>query len=255
MNPYIGITDFTSYEQVQEMQQVFSDHLPRGSNRKLHVGVMMSYKTLYDIPSKWTSVFPAKRELRRIFASRKVYNCLHYADYDNNPDLNTSLARALGWAGPCVDAIQLDMVWPEPSEIMDGVFCSGRKVEVILQIGTKALELVDNDPQSLVEKLVRYNGVIHRVLLDKSGGQGIGMDAQGLIQFAERIRLHHPHLGIGAAGGLGPETLHLVEPLANRFPDISIDAQSRLRPSGKATDPIDWTLAQQYLMRALRLLT
>jgi hypothetical protein len=95
MNPYIGITDFMDFGQVQEMSRVFSAHLPQGSERKLHVGVMMSWKTLHDIPSKWQNVFPPKDRIASIFSSEEVYNCLHYADYDNNPDLQESLAEAI----------------------------------------------------------------------------------------------------------------------------------------------------------------
>jgi len=60
MNPYIGITDFTNLEQVLKMSRVFAAHLPRGSNRKLHIGVMMSHKTLHNIPNRWQNVFPQK---------------------------------------------------------------------------------------------------------------------------------------------------------------------------------------------------
>jgi hypothetical protein len=80
------------------------------------------------------------------------------------------------------------------------------------------------------------------------------MDAVALLPFARIIRDRFPGIGIGAAGGLGPDTLHLIEPLASEFPNLSIDAQSRLRPSGSALDPIDWEMAIQYLANALSVL-
>ena len=253
MNPYIGITDFTSFEQVQEMSKVFAAHLPRGSNRKLHVGTMMSYKTLHGIPSKWENVFPPKEKIAGIFSSDEVYNCLHYADHDNNPDLQKSLAEAISFGGPGIHALQLDMIWPDPSEIANAVRASKKQIEIILQINKNAIEEAHNDPGTVVERLRDYEGVIHRVLLDKSMGKGIGMDANDLIPFARAIRKNFPILGIGAAGGLGPETLHLAAPLAREFPDLSIDAQGRLRPSGNALDPIDWNMAKNYLIKALQL--
>ena len=249
MNPYIGITDFTDFAQVQEMLQVFSAHRPQGSNRILHVGVMMSHKTLNNIPSKWQNAFPPKERIASIFASDEVYNCLHYADYDNNLDLWKSLATAIFYGGIGIHALQLDMIWPDPGEIANGVHAH-KKIEVILQIGKNALEEVDNDPQRVVKRLADYEGVIHRVLLDKSMGKGLGMDADGLIPFARAIMESFPTLGIGAAGGLGPETIQLVAPLVATFPDLSIDAQGRLRPSGNALDPIDWGMAGNYLVKA-----
>ena len=146
------------------------------------------------------------------------------------------------------------MIWPDPDQIANGVRASRKQIEVILQIGKNALEEVGNDPQAVIEKLGNYEGVIHRVLLDKSMGKGLGMDADGLIPFARAIRESVPTLGIGAAGGLGPETIQLVEPLVPVITDLSIDAQGRLRPSGNALDPIDWNMAGNYLVRALQLL-
>lgn len=255
MTPYIGITDFTDFGQVQEMSRVFVANRPRGSSRMLHVGVMMSHKTLHGIPSKWQNAFPSKERIANIFSSDEVYNCLHYADYDNNSDLWKSLAMAISYGGIGIHALQLDMIWPDPGEIANGVHASRKQIEVILQIGKNALEEVGNDPQRVVERLGNYEGVIHRVLLDKSMGKGLGMDADGHIPFARAIRESFQTLGIGVAGGLGPETIQLVEPLIKVFPDLSIDAQGRLRPSGNALDPIDWNMAGMYLIKALQLLT
>ena len=255
MDPYIGITDFTDVGQVQKMSKVFAAHLPPGSRRMLHVGIMMSYKTLHNIPSRWQNAFPPKEKIKDIFSSDEVYNCLHYADYDNNPDLWKILAKAISYGGVGIHALQLDMIWPDPGQIAHGVHTSRKQIEVILQIGKNALERVNNDPQAVIEKLSDYEGIIHRVLLDKSMGRGLGMDANGLIPFARAIRKNFPKLGIGAAGGLGPETIQLVEPLVKLFPDLSIDAQGRLRPSGNALDPIDWNMAGKYLIKALQLFT
>lgn len=253
MNPYIGITDFTDFGQVQQMLKVFAAHLPRGSERKLHVGVMMSYKTLHGVPSKWQNVFPPKERIASIFSSDETYNCLHYVDYDNNPDLWESLAEAISYGGIGIHALQLDMIWPDPGQVVNSVHTSRKQIEVILQIGKNAFEEVNNDPRAVVEKLGDYEGVIHRVLLDKSMGKGLDMDVDGLIPFAQAIRKSFPALGIGAAGGLGPKTIQLVEPLVTVLFDLSIDAQGRLRPSGNALDPIDWNMAGDYLVKALQL--
>jgi len=252
MHPYIGITDFANFEQVQDMLSIFDAHLPKESNRKLHVGVMMSYKTFCGVPSKWQDVFPPKEALPGIFASDQTYNCLHYADYDDKTDFRI-LSQAIFYADAHLHALQLDMVWPDPGMIASGVHTSRKPIEVILQIGKSAIEQARNDLKIVVKKLGDYDGVIHRVLLDKSMGKGLGMDACGLIPFARAIRQNFPKLGIGAAGGLGPDTMHLVETLAKEFPDLSIDAQGKLRPSGNAMDPIDWEMAGAYLAKALEL--
>ncbi len=251
--PYIGITDFTSFEQVTKMLEVFRRYRSSESQRLLHVGVMMSFKTLNGIETKWSKAFPPKETIADIFGSDDVYNCLHYADYDHDTDFFNDLARAIGYGGIGIHAVQLDMVWPDPGQVASGVHTSRKQVEVILQVGKNAIEAAGNDPGEVVRRLEDYEGVIHRVLLDRSMGQGLGMDATGLIPFARAIRERFPDLGLGAAGGLGPNSIDLVKPLAEEFPDISIDAQGKLRPTGSALDPIDWRMAEAYLVKALEL--
>lgn len=266
--PYIGITDFTDNKQVRTMLKVFRENRSKNSLRRLHVGVMMSRKTLLGYETKWAKAFPPKETIGNIFYPVEQINSLrapnrvndvmfvlHYADYGADNFLFTNLSRALEYAGPCVDAIQLDMIWPDP-DALDSLRCSLRgPLEIILQIGANAIEEANNNPDEVVERLAPYmkRSCITHVLLDKSMGKGLGMDAQGLLPYIRAIRKAYPELGLAVAGGLGPETMHLVEPIVQEFPDISIDAQGRLRPSGDALDPIDWDMAGEYLAKALKM--
>lgn len=253
--PYIGITDFTSFEQVRRMLDVFRKHRHPESRRILHVGVMMSYKTLNDIESMFSGVFPHYDTVASILRStdEDVYNCLHYADYGSRTR-STDLVRALQYAGPFVDAIQLDMTWPDPEMVRNAIWTSDKDIEVILQVGRSIFDECRGDPDKIVNRLERYEGVIHRVLLDKSMGHGLGMNSAELIPFVQAIKARFPAFRLVTAGGLGPNSINLVEPLIRVFPDISIDAESKLRPSGSILDPIDWNMASTYLIRALELL-
>ncbi len=253
LRPYIGITDFMNAKQVELMRKVFLKHAPAHSARVLHVGVMMSYKTLNDIETKWSKAFPDKESIIDIFWSDDVFNCLHYADYDHANDFALDLATAIAYGGSHLHGLQLDMVWPNPSDIFQAIQFSGVAPEIILQVGKNAIEAAGNDPKQVVDRLGDYHGLVHRVLLDKSMGKGLGMDAEGLLPFARAIREAFPDMGIGAAGGLGPMTMDLVTPLLAEFSDLSIDAQGRLRPSGNALDPIDWGMAGEYLRKAIEM--
>src|SRR3989338_9366750 len=110
--PYIGITDFTSAEQARNMLTVFAANQNGSSKRKLMVGVMMSYRTLHGLPTEWMNVFPQKETIVEIFCSDDAYNCLHYADYGEDPRLWKSLSDAISYGGIGIHALQLDMVWP-----------------------------------------------------------------------------------------------------------------------------------------------
>lgn len=252
--PYVGITDFMNKEQVQKMLKVFNTHKSEEKEIQLHVGVMMSYRTFNGLPTKWENAFPKKEIISDIFFSEDVYNCLHYADYDTHDDnLAKTLCNVLYCSGFHTHALQLDMVWPPAEQIANGIHMSRKQIEVILQIGKNAFEEVDNKPEPMVEKLGEYDGIIQRVLLDKSMGKGIGMNALELLPFIEAIQKKFPEMGIGVAGGLGPETMSLAEPLIKKIPNLSIDAQGKLRSSGNSLDPIDWDLAEKYLIKALEI--
>ncbi len=259
MNPYIGITDFTDPQQIRDMLGVLRAHRQPGSNRLLHAGVMMSYKTLLGLPTKWAKVFPLKEEIRKIFNqedSNDLYRCLHYASYEDDPAFEDNLTQAIFYGGD-LDALQLDMIWPNPESIYRARYFSRCSFEIVLQIGAHAFEEVDHDPEKLVNKLREYEEcqAVDRVLLDKSMGRGLGMDAIGLLPYARAITDAFPSMGLVVAGGLGPYTTHLVQPLLEEFPDVSTDAQGQLRPSGRADlEPIAWGMAGTYLVESLKIL-
>ena len=252
--PYIGITDFTMFEQVERMLFVFNKHRSVYSGRKLHVGVMMSYKTLNGLETIWSKAFPSKESIADIFGSKETYNCLHFVDYENHDHFSKTLAKAISYGGENIHAVQLDMIWPNLGDVVGGLYSANKPVELILQLGTEALLQVENNPELVVQKLEQYAGVVDRVLLDRSMGRGRAMQAEGLLPLAKAIRSWYPKLGITVAGGLGPDTVGLVKPLISEFPDLSIDAQGKLRPSGNILDPINWDMAERYVIEALKLL-
>lgn len=189
-----------------------------------------------------------------------MLNCLHYADYDNSDNddtflLHGSLVNMLSEAAKCpnLNAIQLDMVWPEPGLIwMLRQYFQG---EIILQIGARAMAKLENDPKQVAWVAARYEGLVDRFLFDRSMGRGLGLDAQTILPYMREVRDKMPDMTDAQfvnAGGLGPHTLHLLEPILEEFPGVSIDAQSRLRTSGNAADPISWSLAAEYLKKSLR---
>lgn len=250
-NPYIGISDFTDFRQVQKMLTVFNSKLPPTCDYLLHVCVMMSYKTLNDKPTKWSKAFPHKETIAEIFSSDETFNCLHYVDYENNEGLAKSLESAILHGGNKLDAIQLDMIWPNPIVVRE-VF-EKKDLSVILQIGKNAFEEVNDNIDMIVERISHYENSIQYVLLDKSMGKGLGMNAKALLPVIERIEVEFPNLGIAVAGGLGPNTMYLASDIFERYKNISIDAQAKLRTSGNSLDPLNLTLAEAYLTKGINM--
>lgn len=260
--PYIGITDFTGPEQVRRIAAIPHERVwDTKMDHLLGVGVMMSYKTLHGLPTKWSAAFPQKEKIAGIFLDdERVYNVLHYADYD---DVSTArdFEKALSYCGQNLNAMQFDMIWPDARAIRAAI---GRErggpypLKVILQVGRKAFARFDDDIEHVTGALKLYKKLecLDYVLLDRSGGEGKEMDSMLLLSYYRALRREFPcdELSIVMAGGLGPQSLdRLLAPFRadNVFTDLSIDAQGKLRPSGSALDPVDWNMAAEYYSRAV----
>ncbi len=260
----ISITDFFEHAHVERMATVFREAGGCETDLRLDIGVMTSRKILHGLPSKFTDAFPKPERIVEIFQAPvpsmvgHQRNILHFADYQNATTLD-DLLRAKAFAGPELNGIQFDMIWPNPIQLsqLQSVFLSERNavLPVTLQINSVMFQGVQGNPRKLLRRLRRnYNGLIDAILFDLSGGNGIPLQAETFIPFFELFREKWPELNLAVAGGLGPDTLTLLEPLRPYFPNISIDAQSKLRPSGSALDPIDWDYAATYLRKAIALL-
>jgi hypothetical protein len=236
--PYIGVTDFASHEQVLQAVACIPEHI----NRRLHVGLMMSYKTLNGIPTQtgWEKIWPDEKGLQEIFQPHpKVFNVLHYADYAE-PDWTTArhLAQALGRCGPYVQGLQLDMVWP-PSSMLHEFKSQFPHIEVILQIGKKALGKMEGLARFLDDRMEAYLGSVDYFLIDWGMGTGQPMQVSSVLDYVRVARKVVPHDMIAVAGGLGPSTAHLLSDVFRLSKSISTDMQGQMRSSGKATDPIE----------------
>src|SRR5258708_6108794 len=179
-------------------------------------------------------------------------NTLHSADYEG-VEIASSLELATEFAGPHLDALQLDMIWPHP-RLLAEYRENHPLIKIVLQAGSNALAQVNNNPNLLASRLAAYGATIDYVLLDKSMGTGKGLDANFLQPFIAKIKNALPNLGIVIAGGLGPETMLLVQPLAAEFEDLSVDMQSGLRPTWNATHPIDIDRTERAVCVALEFL-
>lgn len=244
-SPYLGVTHPTDASHVARLIETFRENIPRRAVRRLQIGVMTEDR----MPPP---------NVKEIFISLQTMNCLHFVDRgtrDRDHDLGTSLCHAIEACGMGINALQLNIPWPDPGQIANGVHTSRKPLEIILQIGRVAFGQADNNPDTVVRMLKNYEGVIHHILLDRSAGKGVAMDANLLLPFARAIRNNFPSIGLGFAGGLGPDTMDLAGPLLKEYPCSSVDAAVRLRPpGGKETDPLDIDRAEVYIIEALEML-
>ncbi len=242
---YIGICDVASKRLARAFVHDFRKY-NRNPRRKLMIGVMTHPVVLNpDLPvppivrKAITSSFPKPESLSRGFIDDpQVLNTIHYADLygPKGPrgagevaNVRRNLELCVGYGGKNLHAIQLDINWPKPDELREF-----RKrhpnISLVLQVGKYSLKACNNDPQKVVNRLREYGNSIDHVLLDMSMGQGRAMTSGPLLPLLRSIRAELPYLGLAIAGGLGPERNRELEQIAREFPDVSLDAQGRLKP-------------------------
>jgi hypothetical protein len=85
-------------------------------------------------------------------------------------------------------------------------------------------------------------------LFDLSGGLGTALNAEAGLPVLRAVRERHPELGLGIAGGLSAETMHLIDVVAQEFPDVNIDAEGKIRDNADA--PLNLTMTTAYIQAA-----
>ncbi len=246
--PYIGVTGFISPAEV--LRTLEGSDLQK-ANRLLMVGVLASLKSLQGIANKWPGRYPLIGEVAGIFPNNEdCLNLVHFNTKEPESLLSQMLA-VTDIAGENFNGFQLNIAWPSA-----GVLESYKKFHpdktIVLQIGGGAFEKVSHSPKNLAEKVNNeYAQYIDYLLLDPSGGTGKPFDPSIARSYLEALSAKTNDFGLGVAGGLSPTTLDLIQPLVKDFPDLSIDAEGRLRNTGD--DSLNVEVARDYIQKSLEL--
>jgi hypothetical protein len=251
MTPYIGITGFTSPEEVADVVR----SLPPSLERLLMCGVLLSNALLDGGTSDAPGRCPSPGSISGIFSNDS--RCLNLVHYRPRAEANLTdvLARAMAIGGPNCHGVQINATrgapWPDPlalQEFRDR--CQPRRI--VLQVGGEAMKAADSRPDEIARRCAPYEGIVTDVLVDASEGMGVPLDAQRTIHYLTPIAEAAPSIGLVVAGGLCADNLDaLLSPLLPEWAEVSIDAEGRLRDSD---DRLDVGAASAYLIEALRLL-
>ncbi len=247
MDPYVGVTAVMTDVQAISLLNA----IPHGSKHRLMVGVLASSKTIEGIPNKWPNRYPTLENIGGIFQDDpRALNLIHFNTKDPSL-LFEQMVKARSLAGPHCHGFQLNVAWPDP-KILRRFYMMRSGPTIVLQVGGHAFACVNDSPRKLADKIAQeYAKYIDYVLLDPSGGLGRPFDTEVLRGYLRALDAKGLPLGLGVAGGLSADTLHLVTPLLDEFPDLSIDAEGRLRDKD---DHLDVGAATSYIKNALSLL-
>lgn len=213
MRQYIGVTGFTTIEQVEAMTESLKGTFGM-------YGILMHPGTLAGIKHK--DRWPNVKEIPSLIQvmPKNSLRTLHWCDNGYHHDV---VLRALEACGGDCNAIQLNIVYPPINEVRELKERLG--VEVIFQIEAKMFE----SPITMSEKLAPYKGVADYVIIDASMGAGIKIDAEVSRNVA--IALKDLEIGIVFAGGLRGDRVREISELIREF-NASIDAEGQLMESG-----------------------
>lgn len=241
--PYIGVTGFMTREEVDNILNL----IPPSSKQLLMVGVLASWKTLYE--GKESNRYPRTKNISGIFTSHPLaLNLIHYHT-KKTETLCEQLSSLAILGGKNFHGFQLNFAWPPISELEKYRSICQDNI-IVMVITPQAFEDIGNYPQVLVSRIEDYKGLVDYVLLDMSGGRGITLNTEYMRKYVETIYNENLDMGIGVAGGLCSDTLYLVEPLIKEFQDISIDAEGKLR---NHDDSLNLDFTKSYLYDALRI--
>lgn len=275
---YFGVCDVYSPEEAKAM----ADELRKERqypDRKVMIGVMTHPLVLRDDLGKPKEVldavrseFPDRDKMAEGFIDDPdVFNTVHYADLyspdgpwkgGESPDVFKNLELVVKYGGENLHAIQLDVTWPSPDELKK-FKAKYPDIAIILQVGRFGFGEIDGDPHKLVDRMREYGDSVDYILLDMSMGMGKGMEANWMLPILRTVRDQLPELGLAVAGGLGPDSVDLLAPIAVEFPDISIDAQGNLKRKDAprdewghliATEPVDAVRTAEYIRKSCAVL-
>lgn len=275
---YTGICDVYSPDEARAMANTLRQER-KNSNRKVMIGVMTHPFVLSNNPfvpekiqAEIRELFPNKEIMANGFTDDPdVLNTVHYADlYGPDgprksfeaPNVFKNLELIVQHGGEDLHAIQLDLTWPEPGELAKfrDLYPD---VAIILQTGKFAFKELGSDQQAIINRLQQYTESVDYVLFDTSMGTGDTIETDQLLPLLRATRSELPDLGLAVAGGLGPDSVGLLKPIADEFPDISIDAQGNLKLKEAARDsaghfvathPADLDRSTEYIIKSCKIL-
>jgi len=245
--PYVGITGFMNYGQVEKVLSALPDDL----KFQLMVGVLVSDKTLVGQTNNHPNEFPPIHKVAEIFQlDHRVLNLVHYNTH-NTFSLPGQMADIKIYGGSNCQGFQLNIDWPS---IDDLARFRRRYPWLVIVQQISATVMAETTPEQLARRISsEYCDLIDHVLLDGSGGFGKPLHLGLCEDYIGALLAHNLHrkIGIGIAGGLCAESLSRLAPLFRAYPKLNIDAQGKLRTTDKTT--LDMQCCIEYVQAALEL--
>lgn len=257
--PYVGVSGVVSPEQQLWIREEAEPIVAKG--RQLLLGVKAVHKTHWlEVENKYgRDHYPVGSDITRslgelsddemgvaqVFLDRKAAKNEGIKEYEKK-FIEKLIARKAAW----LTGIQFDKLpWHETDYTDLFAFIkSDQPRTVLLQCHGDIMDQYKDDISGLTELLKGYYGLVDYILFDASHGQGRELNPDALKPFIEAAS-NLEGIGVGVAGGLDQRAvLSRLPALLREYPELSFDAEGRLRHDAQGVLDERWT--RNYLQVA-----
>lgn len=247
---YIGVTGFIHKAQVTVVHRGSVIGI-RPKAPLLMVGALASSKTLLGETRKRS---PKVEKISSLFyQSEGLLNMIHYHSRERGEKLLEELLFVREYGGVYCDGLQLNMALP-PMEVLQEYLEKFPDDSLILQANNGTFEQAEDHPLKLANLVKPYfrEGLATHVLLDRSGGKGLPLNADETMDYVDALAQAGITDGVGVAGGLCGVNTYRLAPLYDKFPYLSADAEGALH-AGADKDIFVCDRAVKWVNEAIKL--
>lgn len=227
---YIGVTGFMCKAQVHTTYQGSALSVNHSSPPLLMVGVLANFETLMG--EKRNKRFPSSGIIRTIFPEgERFLNLVHYSSATEDPEaLYREIFKIRQYGGERCHGLQLNLQ-KLPERGVFKAYCKEYSSDtVILQANDGALAQSGYDPNKFAEMIASYVRDHPKTGVVLSLNRGKGDALLGIEEKCVYIDalMNAKVTSVAVAGGLCAKNAHLLSPLLQGFPHVSVDAGGEL---------------------------
>ena len=230
MKPYIGITGFTSVDEIRSISSA-AVKLGLGNDKDytLMMGFLVSDSRIKN-PLKRSTRSPAYVDLVNLLSHvpEDMLPVIHY-DTSNKNDLSEQIIGLFDvlYEHNYSRTVQLNISWPDIGEIRK-VKNTFPDLDVVVCLTNKMLRTPEDE---LVSRMGAYEGWVSYVLIDPSGGYGLDFDEIQTTFLLSKLDKVMPTSIKGFAGGLDyTNVFDKVKRISSNYGlPFFIDAEGKLR--------------------------
>lgn len=253
-SPYIGISGIAHAEEYKAIMDYARQLDIASTGRFVMVGAQATTRTqIHNQPEPgygqdWYPIGDALAKVAVLDTSGLTKPFIHVLFENELDEFERGMEIIMARTKPFIRGIQLNGAhWMDLDYAPALTRFKQQYPETAIILQARSFIMEQASPNEVTAKLRTLP--VDYVLFDASHGQGKAMNAHSLQQYIDAVYQGQLTLGVAAAGGLEASNIDtLLGPLLNMYPDLSFDAEGRLRNSrNSSTSRLSLDLVEKYL--------